>query len=170
MRGEMAKKKSKAKLQSVALKLPWMSLSWESDESEIRSLRDLVDQLKSRRAFEINRGLLAEQPVFFIDSVIEMRSEIRKLLSQLPVDAHESRVLMLSVMDWLAEILDEWSKSMAHVNPRHWDFRSFSIHDMQEVLERSWKVVEDVRKRLEKLRKGLEKQLKLERENSRHAK
>jgi hypothetical protein len=25
-------------------------------------------------------------------------------------------------MDWLADILDEWSKSMAHVNPHAWDF------------------------------------------------
>ena len=156
------KKKPRAKIQSVTLKLPWMNLAWESDESEVKALRDLVNQLRSRRALEINRGMMAEQPVFFIDSVIELRSEIRKLLSQLPVDARESRVLMLSVMDWLAEILDEWNKSMSHVNPRDWDFRRFDIHDMRTVMERSWKVVEDVRVRLDKLRKDLEKQLKLE--------
>jgi hypothetical protein len=156
------KKESKARLKSVTLKLPWMNLTWESDEREAKALRDLVNQLRSRRAFEINRGMLAEQPVFFIDSVIELRTEIRKLLSQLPVDAKESRVLMLTVMDWLAEILDEWSKSMAHVNPHAWDFRSFDVREMRKVMEQSWKVVEDVRKRFERLRKDLEKQLKLE--------
>ncbi len=75
------KKESKARLKSVTLKLPWMNLTWESDEREAKALRDLVNQLRSRRAFEINRGMLAEQPVFFIDSVIELRTEIRKLLS-----------------------------------------------------------------------------------------
>jgi hypothetical protein len=33
---------------------------------------------------------------------------------------------------------------------------------MRKVMEQSWKVVEDVRKRFERLRKDLEKQLKLE--------
>jgi hypothetical protein len=69
---------------------------------------------------------------------------------------------MLTVMDWLAEILDEWGTSMSHVNPKMWDFRRFDIHDMRDVMERSWKVVEDVRGRLDKLRKDLEKQLKIE--------
>jgi vacuolar-type H+-ATPase subunit I/STV1 len=160
------KKESKAKLKSVTLKLPWMNLAWESDESEIKSLRDLVNQLKTRRAFEVNRGMLAEQPVYFIDSVVELRSEIRKLLSQLPINANESRVLMLTVMDWLAEILDGWSASMSHINPRIWDFRRFDIHEMRDVMERSWKVVEDVRERLDKLRKDLEKQLKLEKKDT----
>lgn len=156
------KKESMAKLKSVTLKLPWMNLAWESDESEIIALRDLVNQLRSRRALEINRGMSAEQPVFFIDSVVELRSETRKLLSNLPVGANESRVLMLTVMDWLAEILDEWSKSMGHVNPNTWDFRRFDMHDMREVMERSWKVVEEVRKRMDKLRRDLERQLKFE--------
>lgn len=160
------KKKSKAKLKSVIVKLPWMNLAWESDENELKTLRDLVNQLKSRRAFEINRGMLAEQPVFFIDSVVEMRNEIRKLLSQLPINANESRVLMLTVMDWLAEILDAWSASMNHVNPRTWDFRTFDMHEMSRVMEKSWKVVEDVRNRIDKLRKNLEKQLKLEKKGT----
>jgi hypothetical protein len=157
---------SKAKLKSAILKLPWMNLSWESDESEVRVLRNLVDQLRSRRAFEINRGMLAEQPVFFIDSVIELRNETRKLLSLLPLHAKESRLLMLTVLDWLAEILDEWSKSMTHVNPNAWDFRRFDLRQMRDVMERSWKVVEEVRKRFEKLRRDLEKQLKLEQERA----
>jgi hypothetical protein len=155
------KKESKAKLKSVMLKLPWMNLAWESDESELKALRDLINQLKSRRAFEVNRGMLAEQPVYFIDSVLEFRSEIRKLLSQLPINANESRVLMLTVMDWLSEILDRWSASMIHVNPKTWDFRRFDIYEMGDVMGRSWKIVEDVRERLDKLCKDLEKQLKL---------
>lgn len=158
----MINKRSKAKLKSATLKLPWMNLAWESDESELKALRDLANQLKSRRAFEVNRGMLAEQPVYFIDSIVEFRNEIRKLLSQLPVHSNESRVLMLTVMDWLAEILDEWGTSMSHVNPRMWDFRRLDMHEMREVMKRSWKIVEDVRGRLEKLRKDLEKQLKLE--------
>jgi len=156
------KKEPKAKLKSVILKLPWMNLAWESDESELKVLRDLLNQLKSRRAFEVNRGMLAEQPVYFIDSIVELRGEIRNLLSQLPIHSNESRVLMLTVMDWLAEILDEWGTSMSHVNPRMWDFRRFDIHEMRKVMEQSWKVVEAVRVRLDKLRKNLEKQLKLE--------
>jgi vacuolar-type H+-ATPase subunit I/STV1 len=162
----MTKKKEKAKLKSVTLRLPWMNLAWESDESEIKALRDLVNQLKTRRAFEINRGMLAEQPVYFIDSVVELRGEIRKLLSQFPIKANESRMLMLTVMDWLAEILDGWSASMSHINPRMWDFRRFDIHEMRGVMEQSWKVVEDVRERLDKLRNDLEKQLKLERKDT----
>lgn len=160
------KKESKARLKSVTLKLPWMNLAWESDESEVRALRDLVNQLRSRRALEVNRGMLAEQPVFFIDSVVELRSETRKLLSQLPLGANESRVLMLTVMDWLAEILDEWSKAMSHVNPNAWDFRRFDVHEMREVMEQSWKVVEEVRKHMDKLRRDLEKQLKFEKKTT----
>jgi hypothetical protein len=74
----MINKRSKAKLKSATLKLPWMNLAWESDESELKALRDLVNQLKSRRAFEVNRGMLAEQPVYFIDSIVELRNEIRR--------------------------------------------------------------------------------------------
>jgi hypothetical protein len=156
------KRKPQAKLKSVTLKLPWLNLSWESDESELKALRDFTNQLRSRRAFEVNRGTMAEQPVYFIDSVVEMRSEIRKLLSRLPVNANESRILMLTVVDWLAEILDEWSISMGRVNPRVWDFRRFDIFDMREVMDRSWKKVEDVRERLDKLKKELEQQLSME--------
>jgi vacuolar-type H+-ATPase subunit I/STV1 len=160
------KKKTKVKLKSVTLKLPWMNLAWESDESELKALRDLLDQLKSRRAFELNRGMMSEQPVYFLDSVVELRSEIRKLLSQLPINANESRILMLTVMDWLSEILDKWSLSMSNVNPRTWDFRRFDIHDMRDVMAQSWQVVEDVRQKVEKLQKELEKQLKLEKKKT----
>lgn len=118
----MVKKKSRAQLKSVTLKLPWMDLAWQSDESEVKALRDLVNQLRSRRAFQMNRGMLAEEPVYFIDSVLEMRSEVRKILSQLPVNANEARVLLLSVMDWLAQILDRWSADMTEVNPDEWNF------------------------------------------------
>jgi hypothetical protein len=158
----MIKKESKAKLKSVTLKLPWMNLDWESDESELKVLRDLVNQLKSRRAFEVSREMSAEQPVYFIDSIVALRGEIRNLLSRLPIQSNESRVLMLTILDWLAEILDEWGTSMSHVNPRIWNFRRFDINDMRKVMKQSWRVVEDVRIRLDKLCKNLEKQLKLE--------
>ena len=156
-----SKKQSAARLRSITLKLPWVDLAWKSDESELEALRDLVDQLSSRRAFQVNRGMLMEEPVYFIASVVQLRSEIRTLLSRLPVGANESRILMLTVMDWLAEILDVWSASMKHVNPGAWDFRRLGTHEMEEVMRRSWQTVDDVRGRLDKLRKDLETQLNL---------
>jgi hypothetical protein len=128
---------SKAELKSISVKLPWMNLVWESDENELKELRNLVNELQSKRAFQINRGMLVERPVILIDSVIEMRNEIRKLLSQLPIKANESRFIMITVMDWLAEILDAWSTSTNNVSPRQRDFKRPDMHEIRLVLERS---------------------------------
>lgn len=155
------KKLSKAQLQFISVKLPWMNLVWESNERELKELRNLVNELKSQRAFQINRGILVEQPVILIHSVIEMRNEIRKLLSQLPVEADESRTIMITVLDWLAEILDAWNTAVNHVSPRQRDFKGFDRYDIRLAMERSWKVVEHVRRRMETLRKNLEYQLML---------
>lgn len=152
-------KKSKAKLKSVTLNIPAISLSWESDERELKSLRDLLNQIRSRRAFEVSRAMRSEQPVFFLDSIVQMRNETRKLLDDLPVGANESRILMLTVMDWLANILDEWSNAMSRISPNAWDFRRLDMSDMMSVMEHCWHVVENVRKRLDKLAIELEQQL-----------
>jgi hypothetical protein len=152
-------KKSKAKLKAITLSLPWMSLEWESDERELKALRDLLNQLRSRRAFEINRGIMSEQPVFFLDSIVQMRTETRRLLDKLPIGANESRILMLTVMDWLGEILDEWSHTMSRVRPNAWDFRRLDMSDIMTVMKHSWNTVENVRKRLDKLAIELERQL-----------
>ena len=152
-------KKSKAKLKSVTLNIPAISLSWESDERELKSLRDLLNQIRSRRAFEVSRAMRSEQPVFFLDSIVQMRNETRRLLDALPVGANESRILMLTVMDWLANILDEWSNSMSRISPNAWDFRRLDMSDMMAVMEHCWHVVENVRDRLDNLAIELEQQL-----------
>lgn len=152
-------KKSKAKLKSVTLNIPGISLSWESDERELKSLRDLLNQIRSRRAFEVSRAMRSEQPVFFLDSIVQMRNETRKLLDDLPVGANESRILMLTVMDWLANILDEWSNAMSRISPNAWDFRRLDMSDMMAVMEHCWHVVENVRDRLDNLAIELEQQL-----------
>jgi len=154
-----AKKKAPAKLKSVSLKLPFMDAEWESDESELKVLMGLLNQLRSRRAMEVSRGMMAEQPVFFLDSIVQLRKEIRTLLNELPVKAHESRLIMLTVMDWLGEILDEWSRSMSQISPDAWDFRRLNMSDMRHIMQASWAVVEDVRKRMDILARDLERQL-----------
>ncbi len=104
--------------------------------------------------------MIKEQPVYFLDSILQMRDRTRKLVNTLPLDAKETRLIMLTVMDWLSEILDEWNRSMINVNSESWDFRRFNPHDMMDVMDKSWNVIEDVRKRFDLLVKDLEKQLK----------
>ena len=154
------KKKTQARLKTVTLKLPWMSVAWDSDEKELKALRDLLNEVQTRRAFEVNRGMIKEQPVHFLDSILQMRDKTRKLINTLPLDAKETRLIMLTVMDWLSEILDEWNRSMINVNAGSWDFRRFNPRDMMDVMDKSWNVIEDVRKRFDLLVKDLKKQLK----------
>ncbi len=154
------KKKTQARLKTVTLKLPWMSVTWDSDEKELKALRDLLNEVQTRRAFEVNRGMIKEQPVYFLDSILQMRDRTRKLVNTLQLDAKETRLIMLTVMDWLSEILDDWNRSMIYVNSESWDFRRFNPHDMMDVMDKSWNVIEDVRKRFDLLVKDLEKQLK----------
>jgi len=152
-------KKSKAKLKFVTVNLPGIGLSWESDERELKALRDLLNQLRSRRAFEVSRAMKSEEPVFFLDSIVQMRNQTRRLLDDLPVGANESRILMLTVMDWLANILDEWSHAISRISPNARDFRHLDMSDMMAVMKHCWHVVENVRKRSEKLAIELEQQL-----------
>ena len=74
--------KAKAKLKKVSIKLPFVNAEWEAEEAEQRVLRDLVDQLRTRRAFELNRGAAQEQPDHFLASIVEARSNMRELLPQ----------------------------------------------------------------------------------------
>ena len=117
--------------------------------------------IRTRRAFEVGRGILLEHPSYFLRSVVEMRDVTRKLLARLPVKATQSRLLLLTVMDWLAEILDEWHRAQEIVNPRFSDFHQFDMSDMRKVMEDCWSVVEKVRDRLSQLWSSLESQLKL---------
>lgn len=156
------KKSSKAKLTSVSLNLPWVTLSWESDESELRALRDLVNEIRGRSAFELDRGMLDQHPAGFFLSVVELRTKIReKFLPQLPVDANESRLLFLAVINCLGEIIDKWHTAMSEVNPSFFDLNHFDMDELTKIKELSWKTVEDVRKRLDELCQDLEGQLKL---------
>jgi hypothetical protein len=124
-------------------------------------IRDLVDQIRTRRAFEIGRGMLLEQPSYFLLSIVEMRDATRKLLERLPVKATQSRLILLTVMDWLAEILDEWHRAQKNVNPRAWNFQQLDMSDMRRVMKDCWSVVEKARVHLSQLRSDLESQLKL---------
>lgn len=46
-----------------------MNLAWESEESELKALRDLVNQLKSGRAFEVSRRVHPFLAAFLVEKI-----------------------------------------------------------------------------------------------------
>ena len=148
-------------LKTVTLKLPFLELVWDSDEREATALRNFTNQFRSRRAFEVNRSAITEHPLGFIRSVSEARSEVRKLLNSLPLKAKESRLVLLTVMDWLSEIDDKWFEATLYFDPNAKNFRDLDMTDMVQVMKATWPVIEVVRQRVEQLVGVLETQLRL---------
>lgn len=153
--------KKKAKLRKVSIKLPFIESEWEADEQEERVLRDLVDQIRTRRAFELNRGMATEEPDHFLQSVLEARQAVRDLMKDLPTSAVESRLLLLEVQNRLADVLDSWQASVVRLVGRRAGFPDMPFPIRVDVMETAWPKVEKVRTALDKIAAEIEKMLDL---------
>jgi hypothetical protein len=152
---------AKAKLIRVGLKIPSiLDAAWEADEAEELVLRDLVDQLRTRRALEVGRGTAREEPVPFLNSLLELRGETRKLLQRLPLKATASRSLILHVSNRLGDILDAFTAGITRREHRRM-FTMMGFHEQMEVMDDVWDVVEAVRRDLDLVAAELEKELRL---------
>ncbi len=154
-------RKPPTKLKKVRIKLPFVDTEWEADEAEQRVLRDLVDQIRTRRAFELNRCSAAEQPDYFLASIVEARASVREILGHLPVTAVASRLLLLEVQNLLAEVLDEWHRSAAGFGRGLLPFEDLPFPARHRVMEGSWAKIEEVRRRLDEIATGIEGMLEL---------
>ena len=151
-----------SKLKSFTFTLPpFLELTWDLEEREATALRNLTNLFRSRRAFEVHRSMMSEHPIGFIQSISEARIKVRELLDSLPLDATESRLVMLTVINWLSEADDNWFAAMRGVAPRAKLFTDLDFDDMVQVMGKSWPVVQDIRHRVDQLVGVLEKQLSL---------
>lgn len=151
--------KAPAQLKKVALDLKLVKLEWESNDRELVVLRNLTNAIRSRRAFEVSRGMATEDPIAFLASINEFRGELRRLLNELPHSSTEARTVLLAVLDWSAEILDEWHSRLKQVAPNTWEYSKLDPHALMRVMEQVWPVVERVRRGYEALVRDLEKKL-----------
>jgi hypothetical protein len=147
----------KATLKKVRVKLPFMDAEWEADDSEEVALRNLVDQIRTRRAFHLNRGYAEEEPEYFLKSILEARSEVRDLMKSLPLKAINSRLIFVEVMNRLADVLDAWREGTER---SRFDIERFGPSmRMMRILETSWKKIEKIRVELDEVVSSIEQNL-----------
>jgi hypothetical protein len=149
----------RGKVSKVRLDLKLVQVEWEPDSSEAAVLRKFVNEIRTRRAFEPNRGMALEEPVRFLASVTEFRGRLRDLVNALPPRADQSRLALLTAMDWAGELLDAWHLALRDIAPNTWEFSRLDLRQMMDVMETVWPMVETVRKMLDGLVDHVEQQL-----------
>ncbi|MBZ0270645.1 hypothetical protein K8I61_01305 [bacterium] len=144
----------KATLKKVRVRLPFMDAEWVADDTEEIALRNLVDQIRTRRAFHLNRGYAEEEPEFFLKSILEARTETRDLMKRLPLKAVNSRLIFMEVMNRLADVLDAWREG----NERsRFDLERYGPPmRMVRIMESSWIKVEKIRIELDEIVRSIE--------------
>jgi len=151
--------KAPASLKKVSLDLKLVKLEWEPDHKELSVLKNLTNEVRSRRAFEVSRGIATEDPIAFLGSVQDFRKKLRKLLNDLPHTSSEARSLLLVALEWSAEILDAWHEELKKLAPNTWEFSKLEPRELMMVMERIWPKVESVRRGYDSLARSLEKYL-----------
>lgn len=144
----------------VRLDLKLVQVEWGPDDAEAVVLRKFCNEIRSRRAFDMSRGTALEEPVWFLASVTEFRGRLRELVNELPPRADQSRLALLTALDWAGELLDAWHLALRDIAPNTWEFRQLEMHRMMEVMKTVWPMVETVRKLLDDLVQHVERQLK----------
>lgn len=147
----------KANLKKVSVKLPFMDAEWEANDTEEIALRNLVDQIRTRRAFQLNRGYAEEEPEYFLKSILEARSETRELMKSLPLKSTNSRLIFMEVMNRLADVLDAWREG---TDRSRFDVERFGPRRrMMRIMEESWKKIVEIRAELDRIVKSIEHNL-----------
>lgn len=144
---------------SVTLDLKFLRAQWDTTDAEGIVLRKFLNEFTTRRAFQHSRGFALEEPVQFLNSVTEFRTNMRGFVNELPVQSTDARLAMLSAIELAGEILDAWHLALKEIAPNTWEFAKLEQRQMMEVMASAWPVIEAVRKLLAQLADRVEAQL-----------
>ena len=93
---------------TITLDLKFLKVQWDTTDAEKTVLRKFLNELETRRAFQISRGTALEEPVQFLNSITEFRTGMREFVNELPPKSTYARIAMLSAIELAGEILDAW--------------------------------------------------------------